>query len=184
MSKAYMIMAAQNLVGAVPGDVQGLPAAPEGGQLHHRPGDGEDGTPPSAAPATERTVAAHGSQPPASRLPARPSGAGARTGENLFRGLVEASPIPMLVITADCAGRVLLMNARFKQTFGYTEADIPEVSAWWPRAYPDPGYRARIRRTWIEAMATAERRGLSSHRAPVAARVTCGTAASATSRCT
>ena len=28
----------------VPGDVQGLPAPPEGGQLHHRPGDGEDGS--------------------------------------------------------------------------------------------------------------------------------------------
>ena len=38
----YMILAAQAIVGAVPGDVQGVPAAPEGGELHHRPGDGED----------------------------------------------------------------------------------------------------------------------------------------------
>ena len=72
------------------------------------------------------------------QAPPRPPG---RVGENLFRGLVEASPIPMLVITADAVGRVLLMNARFKQTFGYTEADIPDVAAWWPRAYPDPAYR-------------------------------------------
>jgi hypothetical protein len=27
----------------LPRDVQGVPAAPEGGELHHRPGDGEDG---------------------------------------------------------------------------------------------------------------------------------------------
>ena len=53
MSKAYMIMAAQSLVGRVPRHVQGVPAAAEGGQLHHRPGDGEDGgrAPSGARPA-------------------------------------------------------------------------------------------------------------------------------------
>ena len=102
--------------------------------------------------------------------PPRPRGP---VGESLFRGLVEASPIPMVVITADAVGRVLLMNARFKQTFGYTEADIPDVAAWWPRAYPDPTYRDLIRRTWIDAMTTAEQQHLSSIAAPVAARVTC-----------
>ena len=104
------------------------------------------------------------------QAPPRPPGGG---GENLFRGLVEASPIPMLVITADAQGRVLLMNARFKRTFGYSEADIPEVAEWWPRAYPDPAYRQLIRQTWIEAMTTAAREGQSSIAAPVAARVTC-----------
>ena len=96
-----------------------------------------------------------------------------RDGENLFRGLVQASPIPMLVITADSVGRVLLMNERFKQTFGYTETDIPDVAAWWPLAYPDPAYRDVIRRTWMDAMAAADRQGRSSIAAPVAARVTC-----------
>jgi PAS domain S-box-containing protein len=93
-------------------------------------------------------------------------------GESLFRGLVEASPIPMLVITADAAGVVLLMNAKFKQTFGYTERDIPDVSAWWPLAYPDPEYRALIRNTWLDVVAAAERQGLSAI-TPVTARVTC-----------
>jgi PAS domain S-box-containing protein len=114
----------------------------------------------------------HRSSPAGSRIP-EGQPAGERVGENLFRGLVEASPIPMLVITADAEGRVLLMNARFKQTFGYTEADIPNVAAWWPRAYPEPAYRDRIRRTWIEAMLSAERQRLSAIAAPVAARVTC-----------
>ena len=93
-------------------------------------------------------------------------------GESLFRGLVEASPIPMLVVTADTHGGVLLMNAKFKQTFGYTEADIPDVSAWWPLAYPDPAYRALIRKTWFDVMAAAEKQGLSAI-TPVAAHVTC-----------
>ena len=39
---AYLFLPAQAIVARVPGDVQGVPAAPEGGQLHHRPGDGED----------------------------------------------------------------------------------------------------------------------------------------------
>ena len=30
--------------GALPGDVQAVSTAPKGGQLHHRPGDGEDGS--------------------------------------------------------------------------------------------------------------------------------------------
>ena len=43
MSKAYLIMAAQAIVGRVPRDVRGVPAAPEGGELHDRPGAREDG---------------------------------------------------------------------------------------------------------------------------------------------
>jgi two-component system, cell cycle sensor histidine kinase and response regulator CckA len=93
-------------------------------------------------------------------------------GERLFRGLVEASPIPMLVITADADGRVLLMNAKFTQTFGYTPADVPDVAAWWPQAYPDPEYRAVIRQTWLDVVSAAEKQGLSAI-TPVAARVTC-----------
>ncbi len=96
----------------------------------------------------------------------------AAEGQSLFRGLVEASPIPMLVITADADGRVLLMNAKFTQTFGYTRADVPDVAAWWPQAYPDPEYRALIRQTWLDVVAAAEKQGLSAI-TPVAASVTC-----------
>ena len=42
LRKAYLILAAQALVARFL-DVQGVPAAPEGRELHHRPGDGEDG---------------------------------------------------------------------------------------------------------------------------------------------
>jgi PAS domain-containing protein len=64
-----------------------------------------------------------------------------RAGDTLFRGLVEASPIPMLVITADAAGRMLLMNARFKQTFGYTEEDLPAPGGAAPPVTEDAGHR-------------------------------------------
>ena len=41
LDHAYLVLAAQAVIGAVPRDLQRVPAAPEGGELHHRPGDGE-----------------------------------------------------------------------------------------------------------------------------------------------
>ena len=41
IDNAYIVLAATAVVDRVPGDVQGVPAAAEGGQLHDRPGDGE-----------------------------------------------------------------------------------------------------------------------------------------------
>ena len=40
-SKAYVVLAAQAGVAQVPGDLQGVPAQPAAGHVHHRPGDGE-----------------------------------------------------------------------------------------------------------------------------------------------
>ena len=95
-----------------------------------------------------------------------------RESETLLRGLVETSPIPMLVVTADADSRVLLMNQRFTETFGYSFEQMPDIKGWWLRAYPDPAYRARIQASWNEAVAEAARAG--SHAiAPVAAQVTC-----------
>jgi PAS domain S-box-containing protein len=53
-----------------------------------------------------------------------------RESEALLRGLVETSPIPMLVVTADADSRVLLMNQQFTKTFGYSRVDVPDISAW------------------------------------------------------
>ena len=43
LSKAYIVLAAQAIVADVPRDVRGVPAAPEGRELHDRPGAREDG---------------------------------------------------------------------------------------------------------------------------------------------
>ena len=78
----------------------------------------------------------------------------------------------MLVVTADADSRVLLMNQRFTETFGYSLGEVSDITAWWLRAYPNPAYRTRIRASWNDAVAEAERTG--SHAiAPVAAQVTC-----------
>jgi PAS domain S-box-containing protein len=95
-----------------------------------------------------------------------------RESESLLRGLVETSPLPMLVVTADADHQVLSMNQRFTETFGYTIEDVPGVAAWWTRAYPDVEYRELVRAAWNKAVADADVAG--SHAiVPVAARATC-----------
>jgi PAS domain S-box-containing protein len=63
-----------------------------------------------------------------------------------IRALVEHSPIAMIVDTGSGSEeKVILMNRKFTELFGYTLKDIPTVQHWWPRAYPDEQYRELIR---------------------------------------
>lgn len=73
--------------------------------------------------------------------------------------LVEGSPIPIVVATNDAENRVLVVSRAFTRTFGYTRQDVPDVSAWWPLAYPDPLYRAQIQERWGSALDGARSRG-------------------------
>ena len=66
-----------------------------------------------------------------------------------IRALIENSPVAMLVcegLSSDC--RVDMVNQKFIETFGYTREDIPNVTCWWPLAYPDDMYRAKIESEW------------------------------------
>ncbi|QSA98479.1 PAS domain S-box protein [Methylococcus sp. EFPC2] len=95
-----------------------------------------------------------------------------RENESLFRGLVETSPIPKLVLTADASNRVLLMNKSFTEKFGYTVNEVWDIGSWWERAYPDPLERRRIKQAWSREARTADCLGQSAT-APLSARVTC-----------
>jgi PAS domain S-box-containing protein len=77
-----------------------------------------------------------------------------RRASERFEAIIEASPIPMAL--NDDALHITYLNSAFTRTFGYTLADIPTIAVWWPKAYPDPAYRASVQRSWhehIEAMA-------------------------------
>lgn len=66
--------------------------------------------------------------------------------ETDLRALVEHSPIAMIVDTVkDDEEKVILMNRKFTELFGYTIEDIPTVRHWWPLAYPDERYRDEIK---------------------------------------
>jgi two-component system cell cycle sensor histidine kinase/response regulator CckA len=94
-----------------------------------------------------------------------------RESEDLLRGLVETSPVPMLVISLP-EHRVLMMNTRFTEVFGYSHREVGTADDWWPLAYPDPPYRARVRQVWFERIAEANAAGRTAV-LPLDARVTC-----------
>ena len=93
-----------------------------------------------------------------------------RESEERFRGLVESSPVPMLV-AADRV-HVVLVNKCFTDLFGYTTADVWDMASWESAAYPDPGYRREVRETWDRANLAADSAGRTSV-GPVEALVTC-----------
>lgn len=54
--------------------------------------------------------------------------------------LLENMPLPIFIVNkAD--GRIVYLNSKFKNLFGYSLKDIPTVGDWNCRAYPDPVYR-------------------------------------------
>jgi len=56
--------------------------------------------------------------------------------EQRFRDLIGSSDRPSAVIGGD--GRIVLVNPKFTDDFGYTVEDIPSRDAWLKKAFPDP----------------------------------------------
>ena len=73
-----------------------------------------------------------------------------RASEADLRALVEHSPIAMIVdVGVDADEKIMMMNQKFTELFGYTMEDIPDVRHWWLLAYPDEKYREELRGEWI-----------------------------------
>ena len=85
-----------------------------------------------------------------------------RESEARFRRIVEQSPISMAIVNMD--GRIEFINRKAIDTFGYRPEDIPDMAAWWAKAYPDEAYRAVIQAQWMELVevAIAENREIAS----------------------
>ena len=78
-----------------------------------------------------------------------------RESEARLRRLMEMVPIPLGVVNKD--GEMVFVNDHFVRVFGYTQADVPTLEAWWQRAYPDAAYRRRVRENWeAKMLRTAE----------------------------
>jgi PAS domain S-box-containing protein len=97
------------------------------------------------------------------------SEAALRRSEARFRAVIDASPTPFAL--NDNSGVITYLNPEFTRLFGYTQADLPTLAEWWPRAYPDPAYREWIATTWQSHLD----RALATHRdfEPVEARIRC-----------
>ena len=69
--------------------------------------------------------------------------------EQYSRTIIEASPVPVLVVNMD-HGHFTFLNRAFVQTFGYTIEELPTVADWWQLAYPDPVYRQQLQERWLQ----------------------------------
>lgn len=76
----------------------------------------------------------------------RASHAALVASEAQVKQLYDAAPVSMALVGWD--GRILSLNWRFTQLFGYRLEDIPTLDDWWRLAYPDEAYRAEVRSTW------------------------------------
>lgn len=73
--------------------------------------------------------------------------------EQRFQQLFEVAPIPLCFVDKD--GVMISSNARFKQTFGCSQEDVPTLYEWFQLAYPDPDYRRLVVDTWDAAVQRA-----------------------------
>ncbi|NQD37915.1 PAS domain S-box protein [Permianibacter sp. IMCC34836] len=80
-----------------------------------------------------------------------------REREAQFRQLVIHSPVAMSV--TDKNNDINLINDQFVRLFGYSTADISNVSQWWPLAYPDPEYRSSVATEWRHRIEHSESTG-------------------------
>ncbi|MCK9591037.1 MAG: PAS domain S-box protein [Methanoregula sp.] len=76
-----------------------------------------------------------------------------KESEARLRRILEQEPLPLCFVNND--GVITLRSDRFVQVFGYTAEDVPDLNAWWQRAYPDPDYRQQVIRSWEDAVMTA-----------------------------
>lgn len=91
-------------------------------------------------------------------------------GEGTFlAALMDALPVPTAWTTLD--GKIEYLNCTFITTFGYTLAEIPTLTAWAERAYPDPVYRQELLEAWLRESEIARRNNV--HMASREVRVVC-----------
>lgn len=75
-------------------------------------------------------------------------------------GLLAHLPVPVALHDLNAEGTARFVNSAFTETYGYSLEDVPTVSAWMERAYPDATYRQEVAARWwaeIEARRTTGR---------------------------
>ncbi|MEI6494036.1 MAG: PAS domain S-box protein, partial [Verrucomicrobiota bacterium] len=92
-----------------------------------------------------------------------------KKSEAKFREIIESSPVAMAGI--DSRGHATFLNPEFVRLFGYTLEDLPAISQWWPKAYPDPEYRKSVADAWQAELERAKNSGDSI--SPVEVTVRC-----------
>jgi PAS domain S-box-containing protein/putative nucleotidyltransferase with HDIG domain len=93
-----------------------------------------------------------------------------RESESHIKHLIDVSPVAM-VVSAGEEEKVISINGKFIELFGYTIEDMPDIAHWWPLAYPDAQYRDEVKAQWAEKVQKAIQ--TQSQIEPMEAQVTC-----------
>jgi diguanylate cyclase (GGDEF)-like protein/PAS domain S-box-containing protein len=54
---------------------------------------------------------------------------------------------------------ISLLNPSFVQHFGYTNSDLPSLTDFWLKAFPDPDYRNGVQKSWQNGLSVAQQSG-------------------------
>ncbi|MCF7920832.1 MAG: PAS domain S-box protein [Candidatus Cloacimonetes bacterium] len=79
-----------------------------------------------------------------------------RKTEQKFSRFIELVPIPLCNVDQK-TGEIKYFNKRFNELFGYTPEDLPDLTNWWEKAYPDAEYRKKVQENWGQAVERANR---------------------------
>lgn len=82
---------------------------------------------------------------------------GIKENQEKFRKLLEGIPLPICHSTQK--GVITFLNERFILMFGYSKKDIPTLTEWWEKAYPDLEYRKWAVKKWESALIRAAQTG-------------------------
>ncbi len=92
-----------------------------------------------------------------------------RQEEEQFEFIMDHLPVGV-ILSQGIEQTMMYQNPRFVEMFGYTVQDFPNVSAWWPLAYPDAGYREKVAAQWNSRLAEASL--LQAHITPMEVYIT------------
>lgn len=70
-----------------------------------------------------------------------------------LNNIINACPIPLIV--NNHLQEISMINPEFIKKFGYSPEDIPTISDWWLKAYPDLEYRQSLLNSWRQRSAHA-----------------------------
>ena len=90
-------------------------------------------------------------------------------GQEQLQILMGASPIS--ISWADRQGKILYLNKRFRELFGYDLDDIPTLEHWYQCAYPDPIYRTSHVAAWQAGLEKARDTGVPAD--PIETSIVC-----------
>jgi len=93
-----------------------------------------------------------------------------RQSEGLFKTLVEYAPISVAVFSGKDQN-IEYVSHSFTELCGYEQTDLPNLSAWWPLAYPMEEYRNQIEAAWRTSIDRAQQEDLEFE--PIESVITC-----------